>query len=215
MHLFSIIFLGIAANIDNLGIGLAYGTRSIKIPFFANLIIAIMSGAATLITSYVGHLLEYILPIYFCNIIGGGIVSLVGIYVMLMSLCNKKDTDSPAEPLKDIDEFKTEKVNSQTLLYIIKQPEKADIDYSGQISIIESFLLGIALSANALATGFGAGMTGISILGMTLSVMIFSFLTIFIGVHFGKKYVSNRIGDKGAAIAGILLLIIGIYEILC
>jgi len=211
LHLISIIFLGIAANIDNLGIGVAYGIRSIKIPFIANLVIAIMSGIATFLTCYAGHLLEFVIPTYFCNILGGGIVILVGFY-MIISFVARKKPDTESNTSNETNECTDEEANTNILLYIIKHPEKADIDYSGQISVAESILLGIALSINALATGFGAGMTGLSVIGMTLSVVLFSLITIFIGVRTGKKYFSRFIGDKGNVIAGLILVIIGIFE---
>lgn len=210
MHILSIVILGIAANLDNLGIGLAYGIRKIKIPLISNLIIALLSGIATLITSFAGHLLLYLFPNVLCNILGGSIVSLVGIWIIVFYFKNMNKDVMLIKAEKD----QTKDITMENLRIIIKQPERADIDYSGHISIKESILLGIALSVNCLATGLGAGMTGLSIFGMTLSVVFFSLVTIFFGVYLGKRYVSYYLGDKATIIAGILLILIGIYEML-
>lgn len=208
VHLFSIVLLGIAANLDNLGIGIAYGVRRVRIPFTSNLIIAALSGIATLITSLAGHLLNHIVPGYLCNLIGGCIVSLVGVFVIVTNFVDRKTDPSSANPNNE----QMESTNAKKFLTIMKQPEKADMDYSGHISSKESVLLGIALSINCLATGLGAGMTGLNVIGMTLSVILFSLLTIFLGVIVGKRYISCLLGDKATILAGILLLVIGIYE---
>lgn len=55
-------------------------------------------------------------------------------------------------------------------------------------------------------------MTGLSVKGMTLSVVLFSLITIYIGVRTGKKYFSRFIGDKGNVIAVLILVIIGIFK---
>lgn len=209
MHIFSIIFLGVAANLDNLGIGLSYGIRRVRIPRTANLIIAFLSGTATLITSLTGHFLAQMFSGKLCNIFGGGIVSAVGIWVIASDLVTKRKHLTGIEH----DNLSANKSNKENLLDIIRNPEKADMDYSGDISIKESVLLGIALSVNCLATGLGAGMTGLSVIGITISVMVFSLTSIFLGAFWGKSCVSKLLGAKATALAGILLIILGVYEI--
>jgi putative sporulation protein YtaF len=207
MHILSIVFLGIAANLDNLGIGLSYGLRKIKIPFASNLVIAVLSGLAALITGFAGRLLSHVLPEYLCNTIGGSIVGAVGVWVVASGFFVKRNLKSNSTSAKAIN-------NKQgRTLDIIRQPEKADIDYSGHISIKESILLGIALAVNCLATGLGAGMTGVSVIGMTASIMLFSLITIFLGTTIGKRCFSGVLGDKATVLAGVLLIVIGIYEI--
>lgn len=136
MHLVSIITLGIAANLDNLGIALSYGIRKIK-------------------------------------------VVLVGIWVLVSAYWPAKKTTESSHLNQDL--------SMQNIMTIIKEPMKADIDYSGKISLQEAILLGVALAVNCVATGFGAGLTGVSVAGVTLSVIFFSLLTIFIGVYTGAR----------------------------
>ena len=95
----------------------------------------------------------------------------------------------------------------------MQHPDKADTDYSGDISTKESVLLGIALALNCLATGLGAGMTGLNAIAITVTTILFSFLTIFLGLIIGRKCVSCFSGDKATILAGILLIIIGLYEV--
>lgn len=204
MHIMSIIMLGIAANLDNLGIGLAYGIRRIRIPVGSNLIIAGLSGLATALSGFGGHLLLDILPSGLGNILGGGIVAAVGVWTIASYYQDKNKNMVLPSPDKEL--------TIENLKIIIEEPHKADIDYSGHISTKEAILLGVALAVNASATGLGAGMTGLSVIGMTLSVIIFSLLTITIGDYTGQRCASLYLGDRAALVAGILLIMVGIYE---
>lgn len=204
MHILSIIMLGIAANLDNLGIGLAYGIRRIRIPLGSNLIIAGISGLSTAFTGFGGHLLSQMMPDGLGNILGGGLVITVGIWTIAYYYRDNKKNIAFSNP--------DEEINVQNLKMIVREPHKADLDYSGHISAKEAILLGIALAMNAMATGLGAGMTGINVLGITISVIFFSLLTISCGDYMGKQYASV-LGDKSTLVAGIMLIVVGIYEI--
>ena len=74
MHILSVVLLCIAANLDNLSIGLAYGIRKVRIPLLSNLVISSLSGLFTLATCLVGHFLSGVMPGYLGNILGGCIV---------------------------------------------------------------------------------------------------------------------------------------------
>lgn len=63
MHWISIILIGIAANLDNLGIGLAYGVKRVKIPVLSNAVIAIMSMIVTFVAVTAGGRLLNIYPL--------------------------------------------------------------------------------------------------------------------------------------------------------
>lgn len=71
MHLISLVFLSIAANLDNLSIGMAYGIRNVRIPLISNFAISVVSGLFTLITCILGNYLNGIIPNHLSNIFGG------------------------------------------------------------------------------------------------------------------------------------------------
>ena len=58
MHIISTVFLGLAANLDNFGVGVSYGVQKIRIPFLSNFSIALLSGVVTFISVLSGHLLS-------------------------------------------------------------------------------------------------------------------------------------------------------------
>ena len=87
MHIISAAFLGISTNLDNLLIGFSYGLQGKRISVKANLLIGLISVAATyvfsLATSFCGHLGR--LP----NIIGGVAIILIGLWPFI----SKKNSD--------------------------------------------------------------------------------------------------------------------------
>lgn len=208
MNLLSVILLSIAANLDNLSIGLAYGIRKVRIPALSNLIISSVSGLFTMITCFAGGLLGGVMPKSLGGILGGSMIGVMGIWVIAGYVIDQKKKAPPTE----LKPKASDNPHDGEFLEILQHPDKADTDYSGDISVKESVVLGIALALNCLATGLGAGMVGLNVIGITLATIVFSFFTIYFGLLIGKKCVSRFRGDKAALIAGLLLIIIGIYE---
>ncbi len=52
--IFSILLIGIASNLDNAGVGIAYGIRKIRISWFNNFIIAFFGFLFTLLAGFWG-----------------------------------------------------------------------------------------------------------------------------------------------------------------
>lgn len=201
MNFVSMVMLGIAANLDNLGIGLTYGLRKIKIPLLSNIVIAVLSGVATILSSFAGSTLLHILPCKLCSLLGGVVVSIVGVLTILSLRENvEKKTSNNIQ------------ITTQNLQIILKEPCRADADNSGHISIKEAILLGMALAVNCLATGLGAGMIGVNVLELTISIMFFSLLTIFSGGYIGRHYFSGFLEKRATLIAGVILIVIGVYK---
>jgi len=205
VYFLSIFLLCLAPNLDNMAIGLAYGTRKINVPFRSNFAIALFSGFATLASSFLGSLLTNYIPSYLGNIIGGSIVSVMGIFTIVSYLHTKR---------------KSNKVHESSNLYlddlkaVMEDPSIADKDYSGDISLKESILLGIALAVNCLGSGFGAGMTGVNVFILSAAVVVFSLFTISFGAFVGKRYAAKFLGDKATIISGLLLFAVGLYQML-
>ncbi|MEH7308877.1 manganese efflux pump [Neobacillus drentensis] len=79
MHLLSILLIGIAANLDNLGISVSYGLRSTRIPFVSNLIIAIVSMICAYLSIIAGKFISEFISIGIANLAGGLIIICIGI----------------------------------------------------------------------------------------------------------------------------------------
>ncbi|EGD51912.1 sporulation protein YtaF [Thermoanaerobacter ethanolicus JW 200] len=200
-----LIILGfaISASIDNFGVGLSYGIRNIRISFFSNAIIAIIAFLFSISGIIFGKWLNSVLPGSLSIFVGAFLLFIIGLRIILLAVprksVNKKVRQSKYNSIKDI----------------LESPEIVDLDKSGEISLIEAILLGIALSANALTNGLGAGILSFSPFTISLTTSIGSFISVWVGVKLGKRVAEIRIGSFtlsqfGTLISGIILLFIAI-----
>jgi len=188
MHWVTIILVGLASNLDNLGIGLAYGVKETKIPILSNIIIAFMSMIITYIAVIAGGtIIEYISP-NMANLLGSLLLCVIGLWTLL-----SKRFSNPAP---------------------LKKPELIDWDENHVISWREAIYLGLILSLNCLASGIAIGANGISAIWTVISIGLFSLVTIGIGSHFGYLLTKTFIGKYSTSISGWLLILIGVYEML-
>ncbi|OPH46670.1 sporulation membrane protein YtaF [Paenibacillus ferrarius] len=196
MHWFSIIGIGIAANLDNLGIGLSFGARSTRVPFISNLVIAILSMIASYISTTLGDVISQYIPSDITNWSGGVLLVIIGLFAIKADL-----------------KMSSVQHRHQGITSLLHSPNIADRDGDKVISWKESITLGIALALNCTVGGFGAGVTGLSPFMTTISIGIFSLLTIHIGVRTGQQIARTWLGKWFNRLGGILLVLIGLYEV--
>lgn len=187
MHWITIIIIGIAANLDNLGIGLSYGVKQTKIPILSNVSIAIISMIVTYFAVWVGDTISAYVSVQIANVLGSLLLCAIGLWTLVSQKFGHKE--------------------------ILQNPQLVDRDKNNVISLSESILLGFILSINGLAAGIGIGANGISALWTVLSIGFFSIVTVGLGSHFGALISKTFIGKYSTAISGWLLIIIGIFEI--
>lgn len=202
--LITIIAIGIASNLDNAGVGIAYGVRKIYISTFSNFMIALISFTGTLIAGYFGIWISQWVPHFVGNVIGATVIISVGVWVLWQPFIGKKERKKEPEKIK----------RKNFITGLLRRPEEADFDQSKSLSIFESIVLGIALSINALAGGLDAGLTKLSVLYTSLSVGIFSFILLGLSAYVGEKYGAEKLKSKASLIAGLLLIFIGFRQML-
>ena len=189
-----------SSSIDNLGVGLSYGVRKINVAFGKNLLIAIICFLMSMGGITFGVWLSTILPGMLPVIIGALLLFIIGIRIILLAKPqNEMDSNNDMQP-KNVQD-------------ILRNPEEAHFKKSGEIGWGESVLLGVALSANALTNGVGAGLLGLSPLIISITAAIGSFITVWMGVKLGSKVADVRVGtftvgQFGTIISGVILLII-------
>lgn len=199
MHWLTILLIGVAANLDNLGISVSYGLKSTRIPFISNTAIAVISMIFAYLSITVGEYISGFISLTIANYIGGLIIIFLGGKCIVEAFQPKV---SP-KPVKADSNFN-----------VIKQPSLADVNEDKVISLKESILLGLALALNCLAMGLGAGITGVSPILTTISIGVFSVISISLGTKLGIKICDNRVGKYSNIVAGIILILIGVYEIM-
>ncbi|WP_275402113.1 manganese efflux pump [Shimazuella alba] len=200
MEWLSIILIGVAANLDNLGVGVAYGVQSTKITMKSNMIIAMIGAMITYLSVTLGSLIgDHINP-NLANLGGGIILFTLGAWTI-------------GADWKRIGTCKQKEHQGNYLQQLLDHPEKADKDNNNVISSKESVLLGIALSLNCFGVGIGGGITGVSPFWSSAVVGFISFGTMIIGVRMGMRLSYSWLNKFASSIAGSLLLGIGLYEI--
>jgi len=133
------IILGIAASasIDNLGAGISYGVRNIRINLLANSIIAGIGFLFALTGLLFGQWLSQVLPGILPTLFAALLLGVIGLRIILLSLPREEKGRVRAEARER---------SLPTFTKILEEPELADLDASGDISWWEAVPLGIALS---------------------------------------------------------------------
>ncbi|MER2088734.1 MAG: manganese efflux pump [Sporosarcina sp.] len=189
----TILLIGVAANIDNLVISVSYGLRLNKIPFLYNLIISFTSILFAYISITAGSYLSTYFSQAMASYIGGFLIMGLGIWFIITS------------PVF----IKNKSIQLDESHAVIPSLNKAK-----QITLKESVFLGFVLALNCLTIGFAAGITGLSPLFTSISIGLFSVISISLGVMLGNKVCNTLFGKYSNSIAGLLLIVIGIYEML-
>lgn len=200
----SSILFAVSANIDNFTVGIAYGIKKIKINFLSNLLIALITAAGTFISMAIGLGLSKFLSVTAANIIGSVILILLGVWIA-------KDFFKKERKLKIAEQ------KEQNIAYysqILQDPELADKNNSGTIDIKESLTLAFALTINNFGLGIGASITGLNIFATVLCTFFVSILSIALGCLLGQSCLSRLLGKFAPLISGVIVILLGIYELL-
>lgn len=203
-HFFYILMIALANNVDNLGARIAYSLRGITIATLINLWISVITFFITMSAAYSGTLLSGLLTKQVSSIISMLLLSAIGIWIIAEPYI-KKDNGGGEEASQE---------GGKSIFHIMLKPEKADLDKSKHIDFKEATLLGIALSINNIGGGVSAGMIGLNSFWVGMLSAIVSFLA-FWGGNYITVYMNRwKIGNKAKVIAGILLILIGIEQVL-
>ena len=206
-----VLLLAMSSSIDNFGVGVSYGIRGIQVKFLGNAIISIIAFLFSEIGIIFGQYISKVFPGSMSNIIGALFLFIIGLRIVLLAMPKKKKVNAKKSTENE--------ASSNSVTGYLSSPEKADFDHSGDIGIVESIVLGIAVSLNALTNGLGAGLIGLSPFAVSLSAGIFSFIAIWAGVTLGKKVANVRIGSWtvgqfSTILSGVILVLIALRNLI-
>jgi len=217
MHIVTMLILALSSNLDNLGVGMAHGTRKIKLSLSSNLLIAVMTSACTLVSMAAGKDVALLAKNQrVASDAGAAIIIAVGIYLFFQSFRPTGVQDTPLE-LQAV--HATGKLPNglsgwlRQLVRLARDPSLADWNCSRSIEAAEAATLGIALSLNNVPNGFAAGLIGLSPVLTTVAVFVFSVLTLWFGIWIGMHLMSRLFRNWAGPAAGIMLVLPGVYEL--
>ncbi len=218
-QLLAILGLAVSSNLDTLGVGLAYGTRKFRLPFLSNFVCALIPCIGTYIMMILGAAVRNVISNQLANILGAGIIMAAGAVLIIQYFRRPGMTNQEEEPpvqhlAKKVPPTPAPFSYLKELGKILEDPFRADYDYSGSIEVNEAAVLALALTLNNLSCGFAAGLMGLNIYLLVGFSFIISLLFFYAGIKIGLLYIARWFGEKGDLVAGIMLILLGIYELL-
>jgi putative sporulation protein YtaF len=214
------LLMAVALSLDGFGVGLAYGLRRIRIPISSLIVIALCTvfamGISMLFGSWVSLWLNFI-PV---RLLGAAILLILGVFQLARVIKKRKRASFPeAVPVMVINQrpvlepiFRFQLNFFGLVIQVLKTPDIADVDGSGGISLRESLLLGSALALDAIASGIGAAMAG-----MTLSVIGIVAVTQIMMLRLGQQ-MTDKIPEnwtvKAEYLPGAVLILIGMSKLI-
>lgn len=200
--LLSILAFTVAANLDNLGVCLAYGANGTRITPPANLLIAAISGLATALSVTAGGKLAQWVDPATARLLGMAGMVLIGGWVCLKAIVDGWAPPDQKEP-REVCSLRIKPLG--LIVSILKEPLKADLDQSKTIDLKEALLLGTALSANCLASGVALGLLELPLVPTALAVAVGSFCCTHLGWMLGR-FLGDRWPSRRTGLAAGLLL---------
>ena len=187
ISIISAIIFSFSANIDNIAVGILYGTKKIHISCIYTLIIALCTSIITSGSMYIGKILLNFLNINIANIIGAVGLILIGIIGIIKYIIDKTKKKYEFNNLNET--IKYTSIKSKDLIVII-----------------------FTLSLNNFAAGIAASVAGTLIIPTLISTFFFSFIFMYIGNHLGKKLISNILNNYSELISSFILILLGVIE---
>lgn len=151
----STLLFGLAANADNLTVGLAYGLKRRRIGGTANLLIAAVTTVITLLALIFGREVRQLLPNGLPNIVGGGLLAALAIWGLV------RDRDGVSE----------------------RSALSSAARFAGRhtVGFREGLLLAGALSINNISLAIAGGIGGIDYAPAAVSIFCWSVAMLLLG----------------------------------
>lgn len=191
----SAILFSLAANLDNIVIGLAYGTKQIRVSTAVRLFIALITGIGTIASLALGGWLAGLFPPKLAAHLGSGVLVFLGTYFIVRSgLQTHRERLLAAKGMEEME------------LYA----KRSDRDNSGDINGREAFAVGLSLTLNNFGAGIAASAAGASLFLTTIVTFVFSFLLLTLGLFLGAHVLGRFLGRYAPFVSGLLLTVQGL-----
>lgn len=190
MLLLSAVLIAAVSNLDNLGVGFAFGMRDTRVAIAPNLLIAALTMAGTAGAMTSGRALSHLMSPSLATDAGALIIIAIGLATAMSSLRTLRRAGCAA-------------VGRHSL-------SGAPGISSNSVSWREALPIGVALSLNNVGAGVGAGIAGVSPPLTTLLAGAFSFICLGGGSRVGWSAGRSVFGRWAQLVAGVVLVGVGI-----
>ncbi len=97
LQILAVFLLALSSNLDNVGVGTSYGTRTINIPFSSNLLIAFVTTTGTYLSMTAGSQISYYISPNISNAIGALMIGGTGVWILIREF-TRPDEDRVQRP---------------------------------------------------------------------------------------------------------------------
>ena len=91
--------------------------------------------------------------------------------------------------------------------------EKKKFAEHRNLTLPQTLALGCALSMNNIGIGFSASITGLPFLPASISTFFCSFGLLTLGSRLGRSVLLQRVGEYADPISGLLLILLGLWQL--
>lgn len=211
MSIFYVLLLGLAVSIDGFVAGIAYGLKSIRMPFASLSIVGIVASICTA----VAMVMAYMVGQFIHTDIAIGLGALLLIMLGLWSLFQQYLTKGVATYEMD-GEVTARKLTfslGRLVINIMAKPETADVDRLGFISSLEAVFLGLAVGADAMVGTFAAALMGSLPLYTPIAIGVIHMICIAGGYYSSQKFFPEKLKKRFPYLPGTLLILLGLIRL--
>jgi putative Mn2+ efflux pump MntP len=174
----SILLLALALSADGLVVGFSFGLRGVKVPALCMVLTCGISAVVFLAAALLGVGISGVIGGPPAKAAGAMILAARGVWMMWAAMRDGRGTAQKARRAGRERPSAVERERPNAVLpagtvvaarsapavslpwHVVADPERADLDRSGVISVYEALFLGLALALDAGGAGVGASMAG-------------------------------------------------------
>ena len=182
-------FLALAMSVDDFSVGVAYGLFKIKIPIKTLLITVLGSVTSTWTVMFLSHYIFLNMPDYITGWASAIVLWCIGCKMLYSGFKQKDDS----------------------IEFVKKHP--LDTKGSHSVNVWETYIVGIGLGVDDFAQAVGLALAGFPIVLTVILLEVGEMIALLSGNYLAFKGFSKKVSGKLVIIPGILLILIGFYEI--
>ena len=194
-----------AVSVDALIAAFSYGAGRIRIPAYSAFIISFICALILTASIILSSLLGGMIPDRLCRAAGAGLLTVMGTVSLFQNMLKNALRKRQGEGGLKFSFF-----NIDFVICVYLDETKADCDSSKTLSSKEAVTLALALSADSLASGFGAGLGGANIIRIALISLAVGLASIVAGSFFGQKAACKK--PRLSWLSGAILIILGLFK---
>lgn len=187
---FTIFILSLTMSADDFSVGVAYGLFKIKIPLKKLIIIVLGSATSTWGVMLIGKFIVKSMPDYITDWASAIILFGVGCKMLYNGWKQKND------PIEFVKEHPIDGINTKS------------------VSILETYIVGLGLGVDDFAQALGLAVAGFPIVLTVILLEVSELIAILSGNYLAFKGFSKKVNGRLSIIPGIVLLLIGLYQII-